>query len=587
MGGNSKASKVTKTQIEEFEAAVDQTFLKRPLPHVNRVLAVWYYLTAAEDSLRNLFCNFKEDDPRSLIVFYVDRYKYAMRHALSRIFSENNDTNWTNVPRKVVGKLYIKASQLIRAGIDYSLASQLCASLHTGTAKIALEDNCWHVHLDDPTHDSSYGALELLGVARHRYLDPATIFLHLVLREEPLPDSVNSIAISIRASKELLDYDYEQDKAIELSRLIPQSPHILPETWMFEWGDRSKTNLLLNALIIRCMYHIVAIHFGSALHGVSGGGVDSLVLVMKRDQLTLDLELMSGLETKRVRSFVSALTWGHHTTTPDPALQPLIPMGSGWLAIPCIHILSSNLERNLLSLMARTRPDSFDAQSNQFEREMVTEFKSASLPEGTLMCANVQLNLGGEEEEIDTLLFDVGRRTLLVAELRWMLGPGDPREILNRQKECLKKVDQVRRKVDWAARNATKLARCALGPDADTSGEWKVSGIVLLTGYAGTRSADIRYPIMPLALFLGGLQSARSLDELISWCQSLSWLPQLGRHFEVGTTRIDLEMSKQLKVQGLSVIGSATEYLSDALAGLSRRSGQDSRCDLAEKRSDD
>ena len=37
----------------ELEAALDRTYLRHPLPHPNKVLATWYYLTASEDYQRN------------------------------------------------------------------------------------------------------------------------------------------------------------------------------------------------------------------------------------------------------------------------------------------------------------------------------------------------------------------------------------------------------------------------------------------------------------------------------------------------------------------------------------------------------
>src|SRR5262249_26046927 len=158
------------------------------------------------------------------------------------------------------------------------------------------------------------------------------------------------------------------------------------------------------------------------------------------------------------------------------------------------HVLSSNQERNLLSLMARTQSETFDAQSHLFERDMVAELLSATAPQGTLVRTNIRLTIEGKEEELDVVLVDVSARRLLIGELRWMLGPGDPREILNRQKESLKKVEQIRRKVEWAAHRTPDVVAAALGrPSADIGNGWCTSGVVLLTGYGGTRSPDGRY----------------------------------------------------------------------------------------------
>jgi hypothetical protein len=102
--------------IKELEEALDRTYELHPLPHPNRTLATWYCLVASEDMQRNLFTDMAADWPLNRIAFYLDRYKYSLRYALSRIAKEANDRTPATVPRKIISKLYIAAAKLMIAG---------------------------------------------------------------------------------------------------------------------------------------------------------------------------------------------------------------------------------------------------------------------------------------------------------------------------------------------------------------------------------------------------------------------------------------------------------------------------------------
>src|SRR5690348_12316006 len=102
-------------EIRELEVELDRSYLNHDLPHTNRVLAIWYCLTASEDFQRMLFVGTSDSADLTIarIVFYLDRFKYSMRYALDRIGKEIQDRNWAEVPRKVLPKLYVKASRLM------------------------------------------------------------------------------------------------------------------------------------------------------------------------------------------------------------------------------------------------------------------------------------------------------------------------------------------------------------------------------------------------------------------------------------------------------------------------------------------
>jgi len=349
--------------------------------------------------------------------------------------------------------------------------------------------------------------------------------------------------------------------AIELARNVPQPSLLVPDGWIFPWGGRAETTLLVNALALRCLYHLVAIHFGSVRLNLRGGGEDSICMVLTPKQLVDDLELMSSLPRASIREFIEYLTYGAKMRTPDPALQPIVPLGSKNVGVPCLHFLSSNHERNLLSLQARLQPAEFDAMSNLFEREMVARLGNRILQKWPMCRANVELRFIGGNEEIDLLVADRQSFTLLVCELRWMLQPGDPREVQNRKRVCWEKVDQLERKVRRIQENIGLVLQQAFDiPDDDTRKQsWGVAGVVIIETFGGALSRNPEFPIMTAELFQVGMENAPSLAHFEKWCKSLAWLPQEGIDFRVVTR--DAEVAgKILKGHGMERLRNQREY---------------------------
>jgi hypothetical protein len=556
----------------QLEALLDQTYFRHPIPHPNRILAIWYCLTASEDAQRCMFTNLGAELEFSRIIFYLDRFKYSMRYALDRIAREAEDKAVAPVPRRVLEKYVKIASQLMFAGIDYALASQLCGALHSGSA-MAFEDNdAWRVEIDAVRHDKEYGALEMIGAAKRTTIDFATLLFHWIRNPSEIPRIVNVIADSVKRRADLLEYAYDGDLAAQLAQHVPEQPALLPAKWRFSWGAASDTTLLTNALALRCIYHIMAVHFGAGVRSLRGGGVSNLLLVVSRDQLVEDIRIMTSLSESRVRAFCKFLTWGFGTATPDPALQPIVPLAAGTVAIPCLHLLSSDQPRNLLSLFARTDSATFNSQSHLFESYMVAALRCCAPPAGVLVQANCNVAIDGDEEEIDAIFISERERRIVLCELRWMLGPGDPREVQNRKRVCLEKVAQLKRKVELVSKRPDVLAATIFGLKPAAI-DWIVDGVVLIAGFAGTRSPHLRFPIMPVRLFELALNQASSLAALTEWCQELSWLPKEGRHFTVIEQEIPLEGPKPLKIAGLSIPDSAANFSADALETLARRGG--------------
>jgi hypothetical protein len=269
---------------------------------------------------------------------------------------------------------------------------------------------------------------------------------------------------------------------------------------------------------------------------------------------------MCSLDLPVIRKFIGYLTFGHGVQAPDPALQPIVSLGEGRIAIPCLLFLSSNYERNLLTLQARIDAPIFDRLSGLFEEAMVSGLLPLVKNRWPAAKGNVMVRDGNELEEIDLLVPEPETKTLLLCELRWMLQPGDPREVHNRKKVCREKVAQLERKMRWLSvrkSNALQL----LGLSAENAAEWQLAGVVSVDAFGGVLSQNADIPVLPNNIFKRGLEKAFSLSGFVLWSKSLLWLPKEDEHFRIVPQSTDLPgFDKPLLTFGIEKLCSPMSY---------------------------
>ncbi|MEE4675856.1 hypothetical protein V2K57_15895 [Pseudomonas alliivorans] len=562
-----------KALLEKVEKLIDERFLSLDLPHLDWTLVAWYLLVAFEDHQMWMFRSAAKDDSlHQRLEDLVDRLKYSIKHALLRAKSEVKSDSNHEVPRKIVGDLYRRAMTVIWEGNKYSAALQIVSSVYDKKVDLKLEDNVIKLEvLDDVYHDSCYSVLEVIG-----HIEPGTItysmdLLSWLKAEDDLPLIIKLIAETVTLKNRLLRYEYIPHFAHQLGLEMCQQPFLIPKDWTFEWGGRDETTLLLNALAIRCMYHLAVVEFGARKFMLKGGGHESLVLVLDREQLINDLGELSSIDDAVIGIFVDRLTFGNHVDVPDPALQPLIKIARRRLAIPCVHVITSHMERNLLSLQARQEPKKFDAQSGLFEHEMVADILSKISKRWPVHKANINVALGSDTEELDLVLVDRESKSVFIGELRWMLPPGDPREVQNRKKVCGEKVLQLRRKYNLVKSHMSELLENVFGIQSDDS--WQVYGAVIIEGFGGAKSADIDLPVLIKYIAEDGLERAENLQQFGAWSASLEWLPREGVHFDKDHDHIETS-EEDIEYTTLGITCSPFEYrqfLGETLNNFSTR----------------
>lgn len=542
---------------QPIEAWVDAKFDSTPIPHPFRDVSLWHLLMVCEDKARMHFNGMIKKSPNEIDKF-IDELKYSMKHCTQRILSEAKFTESYPIPKKTDPKVYVKCSKLISEGLWHATMSRIFSSYHAGLSTIEINSQGQHWLVYRPEFDIRYSALEILNHGQEAMFDITTLIFHLLSGADDSPELNAFFEISTRIRDRRVTYRYEIGGIHHLSQIVPQRPLVIPDSFTFAWGSGLDTQALINSLQIRCAYHILCIDFAAKKFRIPGGFESSLILILSREELIHDLAYLADFSAERISKFIDFLTLGRSTESPDLALQPLVQAANGLYMLPCMFIISNNLQRNILSLMARIQTKDFDGQSNLFERGMIAKLIDAS-SRWPKYEDNKMFRAGGQKEEIDLLLVDQESKLLLTLECAWMLQPGDPREVFNRLNTCAKKVDQIERKRRFLRENLREILQSmSLNPvEVD---QWSVEGFVVIEGFGGQQSRAADLPIVSMSALSVALSNCETLSAVYRWACSLEWLPQPGAHFTPSDEVLETQ-PVQLHRPGLFLTSNGASYV--------------------------
>lgn len=525
------------SRIEEW---ADNEFEKTKLPHQIKDVCVWHVLTVSEDWLRMLFTR-KVEKSEQEIDTTVDRLKYALKASLTKIDKFSKIIDPFPTPQKTNPAAYEAAHQLIVAGLEYSSMTRIFTSIHSGHSILSGSPDKLEI-LYNSDYDARYSAMEILNHGKEPSFDISTL-VYRNLSGNALDHELSEVLTrGVRISKGRVVYEYKPEGIYHIVTRSEQREIIIPPDFIFEWGTGGETQALINSLLTRCIYHLLSVNFAAGKFKIRGGFDSSLVLQTTHQKLLDDLNFLADFPKEKIEIFIKFLTYGNNSKTPDPALQPIFKMKNGDLLIPCMHTITSNVQRNILTLTARIHASKFDAQSKIFESRMCNDLILTSA-KWKNKATNKTFKIGKTKEEIDFLIVDEENCVILAFEARWMLQPGDPREIINRVDACSQKVAQISRKVKFIQKNITSILINLLSI-SEPGNNWTVLGAVVIEGFGGNLSPHSDLPIISIEALKIGLGIFSDAPKLHEWITSLAWLPQPEIHFLNHTNEIENPITK-------------------------------------------
>lgn len=545
-----------------FEKIFDAEFNRSEIPHKIKDLAFWHLLTVTEDMYRMIFMkslNGGREEAKGA-AYIIDRSKYALRNSMDLM----NKTNLLDVsyptPQKTIPDSYIRASKLYCSAMEYVTANSIFSQIYSGRATIIKNNDIYALNPLKQVN-LGYSALEVLNHGNENSFDISGYLVNHLreLGEDSIVSKLILRCSSIKAGRVV--YKYDHVATYELSQNIGQRKFIFGSDFEFPWGTGFETHVLINSLQIRCLYHLLAVNMTAYDRRVVGGAESSLLLCLSRNELINDISVLANFDNDKIGQFLDYITYGFKSKTPDPSLQPIFVMKNGKLMIPAFHILTCNIQRNMLSLMARISPKQFNEKSSHFEKAMTNELMS-KLSKWEHIKSGCDLKIAGQREEIDILLVDPEHHFALMFELRWMIQPGDPREIDNRLNVCSEKVGQLERKLIFARKNFPIILKRVFNLDIEESekNKWNIQGVVVIEGYGGEISSNPDIPIVTSEIAKLGIELIDNSLDFYDWARSLKWLPVEGEHFSPKEIDVKIE-SYVIKQPGIEMISDSDEFV--------------------------
>jgi hypothetical protein len=254
------------------------------------------------------------------------------------------------------------------------------------------------------------------------------------------------------------------------------------------------------------------------------------LLVWRREDLIRRLARYSGVQGHVVDYIVSDLTYGAAgTTSPDPALQPIVQLSDFVLLAPNL-ISTSALERNIVALANRipSAKQEYLAVVQQKEALLRTEIAPLFAAAGARVCS-VKLPVALRLPDIDLAVLDDDAKAGLILEIKWFNEPSEIREVIEKTEEIRKGIKQLGSlKERIEAGDPTVLARLGTGE------RWRWCFAVASANTVGNAlPSDPDIHVVGLKQLLAKWCQVRSLDVLSQWLRRRSYLPVNNRDFEV------------------------------------------------------
>ena len=262
----------------------------------------------------------------------------------------------------------------------------------------------------------------------------------------------------------------------ENSTNLPLGPDpALPATWRFSRYTVADFQRLAHVLRSLCAIHLLA-RVAASEKGLPGYGYADSLIIMDRGEMHRRLIRYTGLSEETVAALLEDLTYaarGIHS--PDPMLQPVIPLLPNQLAIAPNLVLNSSLERNFAVLMNRIPEERAIYSGLSAEREDLSRSRIikaiAPMP---IRHWNGNVPGWSEASEIDLALMDESGKHCLILELKSFVGPAEVREVWERSKEIADGIEQVRVRRQLATSKAEEL-HSVLGIDQTWNIGWAVA----------------------------------------------------------------------------------------------------------------
>ena len=508
-------------EIINIENEIDEAFGKSELLKLGYSQAVWTLLSVVEDHhFKIRVYNPLDDNGQSI---YVDGLINALTYPL-QICHKNASVTNNKFSRGLVDKHYSQSNEWIDRAEDYTHFCSIFPLYHNEEIDIQVSGDTL-ITTDWSAYDLSYEVYDRFVAMRHSESevcsDPNTIAPLIFLNTTVKGDSftLNFTPTLVKQLSDHLEHMYN-------------TRFSLPESWKFKHFSIGEFKLVFTAIQSMVYGWFIARQIGCQ-KGISALGYKSALWTPGKAELISRLSRYTGLDKEKVTIIVGYLTFGDAgIRNPDVAIQPIIDLKNGELALSSLVWLNVNCERNLCVLLNQINEEKkiYSKLVNEKEEKLRDEIVSK------LDVLGYDFKYGQiGNTDVDLAVIDRKNKKCLTIELKWFIEPAEIREVIQRSKEVKKGVLQANKVQDAWKRKDRRLVEQLL--DIDES--YELLAVVAPVNSIGNLSAqDGVTPVIKTWHLISEILDKKDLGIVIEWLMSRNYLPKKDVDYKIKSTEI-------------------------------------------------
>lgn len=504
-------------ELRKIESEIDTAFQSNYLSSLDFSEAAWYLLSFAEDTMTIPLLDGNRVSKHNVSVA-ADRLLTHIQYPLQWLWSYCNKGG--KIPYRYEEKAYTASIDLLDMATNYK--SFVAAFVNASKGNISLSVSGQEIVADHEfLSDTRYEAYSHL-------LKPSRIRSSFNFE-----DIIDIVEKSVQVDGDRFSYKITPKK-VEIAKIflkpIYEEAFLLPREWEFSKYSLYQFFEFSSVLATLAVLHVSARYIAS-IHGCVGVGYVDGVIIYEYNELIVRMMRYSGLSKKIVRNIIEDMTFGNKKMrNPDPALQPLIPLGQNKIALAPWILLSSAIERNFTVLVNRLPSE------KKIYAKLVNE-KEENMRDAMIATLNNQqfrfywgrIPYDNSLPDIDLAIISDVEKICLILELKWFIEPAEINEVITRSKDLAKGISQ-----STAIRNKVKENYKPLFDLLEIDTSYGVSFCVASANWIGFEDVqDENIPIINQHHLIEKVKYTLSLKKTVEWLQNRSYLPTEGTHYKI------------------------------------------------------
>lgn len=360
-----------------------------------------------------------------------------------------------------------------------------------------------------------------------------------LVKQEPLIPDLNrgelmstierSVTVSEYAFKYKLGRRLVEAAKRSLNQLF-ESTFELPKNWRFPYYSLAEFRQMSKSLVALSFIHFLA-RFLAASKKCKGLGLYNSLIVTTKDDLAWKLGRYSNVTFEIAHHFIDDLTYGGRgIRQPDPALQPLIKaIDQQYIIMPSL-LIASSMERNFAVLLNRLPREKQAYLKLVQEKEILMRAKiqsSISIPD--LRYFQGRIEAMPHLPDIDFAIISDQEKIVMIAELKWLIEPSDPREVIEKSREIEKGISQL-----LSIAEGIKLSPAPFFSAMGINESYEVIFLLLSENFIGfDKSQHPVVPVLRSSHVIKKINSFGNLCNITEWLVNRRYLPVENRDFTV------------------------------------------------------